>query len=97
MLKYMLRSIRATGFLPLAALYNLAVFLVFYAIYLLLDFKTHFAPDAANLDPAGKLYFALMLHAAGNATFAPRTRTGRAIVALHVLATWAQILLVFVR
>lgn len=87
-------ALQRTDFLYLAALYNLVVFLVFFAVYMLLDFRTHFRTDA-DVSTTGKLYFALMLHATGNTDVSPKTRTARAFVALHVLATYAQLMLVF--
>lgn len=89
-----LRLIAGAGFLPLAAMYNLAVFLFFFGIYSVLNFKTHFKTDA-DVGITGKLYFALMLHATGNTDVSPRTKLAKTVVALHVLATWAQLMLVF--
>lgn len=94
-MRFLVGAVRRINFLSLAALYNLVVFVVFFGAYSTLDFKTHFG-TAADLGVSGKLYFALMLHATGNTDVSPRTRTAKAVVALHVLATWAQLMLVFV-
>ena len=82
-------------FLKTAVLYNAVIFLVFFTVYLSLDFKKHFTADT-YVTPKGKLYFAIMNHtAAGAGDIVPKTDTARMITGAHVLLAWMQLILVF--
>jgi hypothetical protein len=78
-----------------AVLYNAAVFLAFWAVYLATDFDRHFSCEQP-VSRRGKTYFALMTHTAvGSNDIAPKTDWARTLTSLHVFAAWMQLLIVF--
>lgn len=82
-------------FLKAAIAYNAAVFAVFLAVYLRLDFNAHFASNAP-VTVRGKVYYALMTHtAAGCSDIMPSTDLARTVTSMHVLFAWMQLVLVF--
>lgn len=84
-----------TKFIKAAVVYNALVFVVFYAMYALLDFSKHFTSDVP-VTARGTLYYALMAHTSGGSNdIAPKTDLARMITAAHVTLAWMQLLLVF--
>lgn len=90
-----LAGLMPVKFLKAAVVYNLIVMTLFFAVYLAMDFGKHFTSH----DPVttrGKLYFMLMNHTAiGSNDITPKTDTARTVMAMHVLAAWMQLFLVF--
>jgi hypothetical protein len=91
----------AGGFIGKLLLYNLVVWLVFLPFYFLIDYEKHF--QYTNKDGAkqptwrGKLYFSLMTHSAAMAgDIVPITDLARTLLSLHILATWIQLMFIFV-
>jgi hypothetical protein len=84
-------------FLKTAILYNVVVFSIFFFVYNLLDFDTHFTADQP-VTGRGKLYFAIMAHTSGGANdIVPATDLARMLTGLHVILAWMQLMLVFVQ
>lgn len=82
-------------FLGSLLVYNVVVFVVFLAVYLLIDFDTHFGSEK-KATFADKLYFCMMTHSNAMAgDFVPRTAVARRVLSLHILFTWLQLLFVF--
>lgn len=89
------KSMTRVRLLHAALAYNLVVFLVFFAIYLRLDFAKHFE-SKEPVTWQGKLYFTMMMHASvGSNDITPKTDTARVVTGLHVMFAWLQLLLVF--
>lgn len=85
-------------FVQAAVLYNIVLFTVFYGVYLSLDFSRHFTSDKP-VTAQGKLYYAAMVHTAagGPNDIVPKTDLARTITTAHVLLSWMQLLLVFLK
>jgi hypothetical protein len=84
-------------FLRNAVVYNLVVFGVFLALYLSIDFDTHWSSEKP-VSRKGKLYFAVLTHTnCGSNDITPKTDLARMITAAHVTCAWMQVLLVFLR
>lgn len=82
-------------FLKAAIVYNAVVFMTFFTAYSFMDFNEHFE-SATPVTSRGKLYFAVMTHAAGSANdIVPKTDVARVVQGLHVVLAWMQLLLVF--
>ena len=82
-------------FLVAALVYNLVVFTVFLAVYLRMDFDTHFSSER-RVSNTGKVYFAMMTHASVGANdITPKTDAARTVVTMHALCAWLQLMLVF--
>lgn len=88
------------GFIGKLLWYNLAVFLVFLPFYFFIDYEKHF--QCTNKDGSkkptwrGKMYFALMTHSNSMAgDIVPVTDLARTLLALHILATWIQLMFIF--
>lgn len=85
---------QSTRLIKAAVSYNLVVFLVFYAVYSLIDFDKHYQ-TGESLTGRGKLYFAVMTHTGANTDgMSPKTDVGRMLQAMHVALAWMQLVLV---
>ncbi len=85
-----------TRFLKTALVYNVAVLLLFWAVYTLVDFGAHYE-SGAPVTPAGKAYHAVMTHITGGSNdIVPKTDVARVLQASHAAMAWMQIMFVFV-
>ena len=91
----------ALGVNPGGLIYHLALFLVFFTVYSLIDFKAHFAlpPDLANPEPQNpdwttRLYFTGVVQYAVSTPgeMMPVSPLGRALVWTHITASIVQAL-----
>lgn len=78
-----------------ALLYNVVVFTVFWAIYLLMDFDVHFSSDR-RVTALGKMYYGAMTHTGvGCNEIAPKTDAARMVTATQATLSWMQLFIVF--
>lgn len=78
-----------------AVLYNVLVFVLFGAIYAVMDFDVHFSADH-RVTFAGKMYYGVMTHTGvGCNEVAPKTDLARLVTAAHAIASWMQLFIVF--
>lgn len=91
----LLRAVVNNRFLESLFLYNALLLAVFTLIYSVIDFDRHFIlPDhIKHADTSVKMYYAFLSQSnvmAGE--IAPRTSTGRTLLAVHILLSWSIIL-----
>lgn len=84
-----------TRFVKTALVYNVAVLVLFWAAYTLVDFGKHY--DAASpVTSIGKAYHTIMTHITGGSNdIIPKTDVARALQASHAALAWVQLMVVF--
>ena len=82
-------------FLRTALVYNVAVLVLFWAVYTRVDFGKHY-DSATPVTATGKAYHTIMTHISGGSNdIIPKTDVARTLQALHAALAWMQIMLVF--
>lgn len=89
-----------TKFARTALVYNLVVMSVALLVYSVINFGKHYevqGEEGRTTTPfLTRAYHAVMTHVAGGGNdVVPRTSTGRVLLASHALASWLQVMFVF--
>ena len=92
---HFLLSLAHREFAGKALMYNGIVFMIFLAVYMMLNFNKHFTSQEP-VTTKGKVYYAVMTHSAvGSNDISPRTDTARIVTLIHVTLAWIQPFLLF--
>ena len=90
----------STKFVRTALVYNLVVMGVALLVYSVINFRKHYEVQGqegrATTPFLTRAYHAVMTHVAGGGNdVTPRTTIGRVLLASHSLASWLQVMFVF--